>query len=206
MQKGQDELSEPWLFVGLGNPGERYRLHRHNIGYQCLSVFAQRHRLEFTKNRGEARIAEGTIREHRVILARPQTFMNESGVAVRSLLQSYRLKPSQLLVITDDLDLPIGRTRLRARGSAGGQRGLLSIIKEIGTQEFARLRVGVGRPEEEAERGVAGRRVVIDHVLRAFSPEEERLMAPVRERVADALDCVLSEGLERAMGRYNRAE
>jgi PTH1 family peptidyl-tRNA hydrolase len=142
---------------------------------------------------------------HRVILARPQTFMNESGVPVRSLLQSYRLKPDQLLVITDDLDLPIGRLRLRARGSAGGHRGLLSIITELATQEFARLRVGVGRPEEETERGLAGRRIVIDHVLRGFSDDEERLMASIRERVADALDSVLEQGLERAMDRFNRA-
>jgi PTH1 family peptidyl-tRNA hydrolase len=195
-----------WLFVGLGNPGERFRLHRHNVGYQCISLFAQRHRLEFHKTRGHSRVAEGVIAEQQVILSRPQTFMNESGIALRSLLRSYRLKPSQLLVVADDLDLPIGRIRLRARGSAGGQRGLLSIINEIGTQEFARLRVGVGRPEDEAERGLAGRRIVIDYVLRPFSEDEERMMATVRERVADALDFVLTDGLERAMGRYNQAD
>lgn len=195
-----------WLFVGLGNPGPEYRLHRHNVGYQCLNVFARRHGLDFSKSRGQSRVAEGTIGEHRVILARPQTFMNESGLAVRALLRSYGLKPSQLLVVTDDLDLPIGRIRLRARGSAGGHRGLLSIIKETGAQEFARLRVGVGRPDGEEERGLAGRRTVIAHVLRGFTPEEEALVAPVRERVADALDCLLSEGIERAMDRYNRVE
>ena len=195
-----------WLFVGLGNPGPEYRLHRHNVGYQCLSVFAGRHGLQFSRTRGQSRVSEGVIGGHHVILARPQTFMNDSGIAVRALLRSYGLKPSQLVVITDDLDLPIGRIRLRAHGSAGGQRGLLSIIKETGSQEFARLRVGVGRPQDDSQRGQAGRRTVIAHVLRGFTPEEEALMAPVRERVADALDCVLSEGLERAMDRYNRAE
>jgi len=187
-----------WLFVGLGNPGPEYRLHRHNVGYQCLNVFARRHGLDFSKSRGQSRVAEGTIGEHRVILARPQTFMNESGLAVRALLRSYGLKPSQLLVVTDDLDLPIGRIRLRARGSAGGHRGLLSIIKETGTQEFARLRVGVGRPK--------GRMSTPDHVLQDFSKSEQEGLPFVLQKAAKAALTFADEGIVAAMNAYNSKE
>ncbi len=183
------------LIVGLGNPGEDYADHRHNVGFMCVDVLAGRHGLAFRRSRHRALVAEGAIGGRQVALAKPLTFMNASGQAVASLMRWYRLPLSQLLVIYDDLDLPLGRLRLRPSGSSGGHRGLQSIIEHLGSSDFPRLRIGIGRdPTMDPAK----------YVLSPFQPEEMPLVRKVLETAADALEAMLAEGLERAMNRFNR--
>jgi PTH1 family peptidyl-tRNA hydrolase len=189
------------LIVGLGNPGSEYAGSRHNVGFACLQVLAKRHRLTFDAGRSRARIARGTIQGSPVVLARPQTYMNLSGQAVHGLMQWLRIGPGRLLVVHDDLDLPVGRIRLRPGGSAGGHRGMLSVIQQVGTSDFPRLRVGIGRPASDAANHGAGD--AIDHVLSEFDSGERPLMRAAYERAADAMECLLAEGLEAAMNRFN---
>lgn len=183
------------LIVGLGNPGREYARNRHNVGYQIVSLLAKAHGLRFDKRRGKARLALGSIGEQAVILARPRTFMNESGKAVARLVTFYQIEPADLLVILDDLDLPIGRIRLRPAGGSGGHKGLASIIERLGRSDFPRLRVGIGRPP--------GKMDPADYVLEDFSEEQEEVMVEVRERAAAAVECWLKEGIEAAMNRFN---
>ena len=182
------------LIVGLGNPGPEYSGSRHNVGFQCVRWLAKKHGLSFDGTRAHARIAQGAILGNPVVLARPQTFMNLSGQAVKGLQQWLRLTPAELVVIHDDLDLPLGRLRLRPGGSAGGHRGMRSIIDSLGTQDFARLRVGIGRPEGND---------AIDYVLGDFTAAERQIMAESYARAAEAVECILTEGMEAAMNRFN---
>lgn len=185
------------LIVGLGNPGEEYARSRHNVGFRCLALLAQRHRLGFREKRAHARIASGLVAGRSVVLARPYTFMNRSGTAVAPLLRWLGLPPERLLVIYDDLDLPVGTIRLRPRGSAAGHRGMLSIIAALGTEDFPRLRIGIGRPEDP-------RVDPVEYVLQPFTAREEEAFAPILSRAADAVECYLREGLAVAMDRFNR--
>lgn len=182
------------LIVGLGNPGEEYAASRHNVGFQCVRTLAKKHHLEFDKKRANARIAQGIILAQPVVLARPQTYMNLSGQSVLGLSQWLGITPADLLVIYDDLDLPLGKIRLRPGGSAGGHRGMRSIIASLGAEEFARLRVGIGRPEGNE---------AIDYVLGHFTAAERQVMHETYARVAEAVECILTDGLEAAMNRYN---
>ncbi|MBA3534564.1 MAG: aminoacyl-tRNA hydrolase [Ardenticatenales bacterium] len=183
------------LIVGLGNPGTKYTKHRHNIGFQVLDVLAARHSLSFDKTQSEARIAVGTIQEHKVLLAKPQSYMNDSGRPVRTLLNFYKIPLSHLIVVYDDLDLPLGRIRLRPQGSAGGQRGVKSMIQLLGTDVFSRVRVGIGRPPGQMDPAA--------YVLQDFSAEQEEEMAITRQKAADALETWLAEGIEVAMNSHN---
>ena len=187
-----------WLFVGLGNPGPEYRLHRHNVGYQCLNVFARRHGLDFSKSRGQSRVAEGTIGEHRVILARPQTFMNDSGRAVGKLLDRYSLEPEDLIVVYDDVDLPLGKIRVRAKGGPGTHNGMRSIVREIG-EGFPRVRCGVA----PADAGAEMPRDLADHVLTPFEADERDAAEAMVVRAAEAVEVAIRDGLEAAMSRWN---
>ncbi len=184
-----------WLIVGLGNPGRRYARHRHNIGFRCLDRLAARHGLTFDRVQNRALLATGRIADRAVVLAKPQTFMNESGRAVAPLVRAYHVPLERLLVVYDDLDLPPGTIRLRPEGGSGGHRGMRSIIEALGSQDFPRLRVGIGRPP--------GRMAPADYVLQDLSPEEEERFDRVCERVAEAIHCWLTEGIVLAMSRYN---
>ncbi len=185
-----------YLIVGLGNPGEQYAKNRHNVGFQCLKYLADRHRLVFSEKQSKARIAGGMIAGQRVVLAKPFTFMNASGQAVAPLVRWHKLDVKrELLVVYDDLDLPFGTLRLRASGSAGGQNGMKSIIEQLGTQEFARLRVGIGRPPS----GWDSR----DHVLGNWSRAEAQVLPELYARVADAIEVFVAEGIIAAMNRFN---
>lgn len=183
------------LIVGLGNPGPKYAATRHNVGWHVLDVLAARHNLAFSKTEKKALTATGQIAGQRALLAKPQTFMNLSGEAVRSLVDFYKVDLARLLLIADDLDIPLGTLRLRPAGSAGGQRGLASVIQHLGTQDFSRLRVGIGRPP--------GRMDPAAYVLQPFTGDEVILAREATERAADAVELWLREGVEAAMSRFN---
>ena len=185
-----------WLIVGLGNPGEEYAKTRHNIGFQCLKELARRHSLQFDRKIAKSRVAEGRIEGQRVALAKPFTYMNVIGQAVVGLRQWYKIDAErELLVIYDDLDLPFGALRLRERGSAGTHNGMKSLIGQLGSQVFPRIRVGIGQgpPGRDAAKYVLGR----------FTREEEAALPEIHARVADAAEMILREGFAAAMNRYN---
>jgi len=190
------------IIAGLGNPGLFYSNNRHNIGFMCVNEFAKQHRISLDKKKGSARIGTGEISGEEVVLARPQTFMNASGEAVCYLVERYKIKPEDLVVIHDDIDLPLGRIRIRQGGSAGGHNGIKSIIGCLETQDFIRVKIGVGRPDGTRDR----QDEVISHVLSGFSAEEKRIINPVISRVSDALELLIAEGLQAAMNKYNRVE
>lgn len=185
-----------YLIVGLGNPGVRYARNRHNVGARCVSRLAAVHGLAFARRQKNARVAQGTIGGCPVLLAIPQTFMNESGRAVAPLARFYRVPTENLLVIYDDLDLPPGSLRLRPEGSSGGHRGMRSVIEHLGTQAFPRLRIGIGRPPGQMDPA--------DYVLQDFSSEEDAIIEEAIERAVAAIQTWLTEGLEKAMSLYNR--
>ena len=183
------------LIVGLGNPGRDFARHRHNVGFRCVNAFARRHHLAFSRSQCRARVARGVVAGEEVVLARPQTFMNLSGLAVAGLVKALRITPKDLLVLYDDLDLLLGSVRLRPGGSAGGHHGMESIIAALGSRDFPRLRVGIGRPSGGD---------VVSYVLDDFSPEEDREVEKAVATAVEAAECYLEEGLEEAMNRFNR--
>jgi peptidyl-tRNA hydrolase, PTH1 family len=185
------------LIVGLGNPGAEYAQTRHNAGFTLVERLAQRWQAGWTNERKfNARVARAEREGVRVLLCQPQTFMNLSGEAVGALASFYRVAlPSGLLVVVDDADLPLGEIRLRAGGGSGGHHGLESIEQHLGTNEFARLRLGIGR--------AAGAREITDHVLGRFDAAEAGLMEKVLGRAADQVECWLAAGVEKAMNQFN---
>lgn len=183
------------LVVGLGNPGREYARTRHNVGFQIVTQLAERHGLSFSRMQHQALVAAGRVGDVRVVLAKPQMWMNESGKAVGPLARFYKVEPARLLVVYDDLDIPAGTVRLRSEGGSGGHKGMRSIIERMGTQDFPRLRVGIGRPP--------GRMDPVDYVLLPFSRDEEALMSETRERAVSAIECFLAEGTGAAMNKFN---
>ncbi|HEY76574.1 MAG TPA: aminoacyl-tRNA hydrolase [Thermoflexia bacterium] len=188
---------ETYLIVGLGNPGPHYARNRHNTGFRCLRRLAKAHGLEF-RSRKRARVASGTIAGRSVLLVRPRTFMNESGQAVAPLVRFHQVPLDRLLVIYDDMDLPLGTLRLRPKGGSGGHRGMQSIIDALGSPDFPRLRIGIGRPPEGMDPA--------DYVLQDFSPEEEPVIEEALERAVAAVETWLTEGIDEAMSRFNTVE
>jgi PTH1 family peptidyl-tRNA hydrolase len=193
------------LIVGLGNPGTQYAGTRHNLGFMCLSRFAKAHGISFDKKMGDARTGQGVVEGVSVVLARPQTFMNNSGRAVRQLLDKLKLTPAEMLVVHDDLDLPAGRIRLRLNGGPGGHRGIQSIIATIGTRDFNRLRIGIGRPPRLPGE-TTSETEIIDYVLQDFDREERLIIDKALDRACDAIEAYLTEGMEAAMNRFNQAD
>lgn len=190
------EKNRPYLIVGLGNPGPEYHHNRHNVGFMVLDRLVEELGVSFSKMKMEAFFTRARYKGQRVILAKPQTYMNQSGRAVRSLLRFYKIPLERLLVVYDDVDLPLDSLRLRPNGSAGGQKGVKSVIEKLGTKEFARLRVGVGRPP--------GRMTVSSYVLKVFSSKERDVLPFI---LGDAVQAVLTfivEGIHQAMTQYNR--
>ena len=178
------------LIVGLGNPGSRYERTRHNLGFMAADAYVARHHDRFRRSRF------GPVAEvNRVFVLKPQTYMNLSGEAVGPFCRFYRLDPAEIVVLVDDLDLPLGTIRLRASGSSGGHNGLKSIAQALGTEEFPRLRMGISRPPESIS--------VIDWVLMRFSPSEQPLLAQVIDRAVDTLTTLVTDGIENAMSRHN---
>jgi len=185
------------LIVGLGNPGSEYAAHRHNIGFRVVDALASAHGLTFVRQkRARARVAEGELDGRPVLLAKPQTFMNLGGKAVARLSRAHEIPPERILVVYDDLDLPLGRLRLRSEGGTGGHKGMRSIIDLLGSRSFPRLRVGIDRPP--------GNMDPADYVLQPFDEEQSLILKDVVARAAAAIECWLAEGIMPAMDRFNR--
>jgi PTH1 family peptidyl-tRNA hydrolase len=191
------------LIVGLGNPGFIYARNRHNIGFMCISHLAKAHDIRFDKTQGHARTGLGKVGGHKALLARPQTFMNTSGEAVSRLARKFNIGPADLLVIHDDLDLPLGKIRLRLGGSSGGHKGIDSITNHLGTQDFYRVRVGIGRPDIGEVPAADKEAAVIAYVLSDFTAEEKKIIDKAIPEVSQAIECLLSKGLEAAMNKFN---
>jgi PTH1 family peptidyl-tRNA hydrolase len=183
------------LIIGLGNPDRRYRQTRHNVGWEVVDRLGRRLGVAVDQEDGWAIVGSGTVGRRRVLLAKPQTYVNLSGTAVADLRRRHRVKLEDLVVVVDDLDLPLGRLRLRPGGSHGGHNGLRSIIDALGSDAFPRLRVGIGRPPEGMDPA--------QFVLTPFTTEERAAMDPALERAAEAIETVVREGLQAAMNRFN---
>lgn len=188
---------EPWhLIVGLGNPGAEYAKTRHNAGFMLADLLAQRWSGQWkSEKRFQARLAKVEPEKRSVLLCEPQTYMNASGEAVGALVKFYQLPPANLLVAVDDADLPLGEIRLRPAGSSGGHHGLESIEGHLGTREFARLRLGIGRTD--------ARREITGHVLGRLNTGEMAALETVLTRAADQVECWLAHGLQKAMSQFN---
>lgn len=195
-----DELltTQRRIIVGLGNPGKEYARTRHNAGFQVIDRLAEKHNLKFSKMMNHAIVAVGEVDGGKVVLVKPQTFMNESGAAVGPIVKFYKTPPAGLLVIYDDLDLPVAQIRMRKFGGSGGHNGMKSIIARVGTENFPRLRVGIGRP--------TGRMDPMDYVLEPFSKADLELMQITYDRAVDGIERWLRDDIERVMNVVNVGE
>jgi peptidyl-tRNA hydrolase, PTH1 family len=196
-RKNQEEIEPeaPFLIIGLGNPGREYRVTRHNIGFMVIDEFASKIDCKLIKVQNKAIVGIGKAGKQRVILAKPQTFMNLSGQAVAGLKHFYKVDDSHLIVAHDDADLDFGQIRMRPGGGSAGQKGVASIIEKLGTQEFARLRMGIGRPPGQMDAAA--------FVLQPFSKADQEFLSEFLNRGAEALQTYIADGLETAMNRFN---
>lgn len=187
----------PQLIVGLGNPEPKYDKTRHNIGFDAVDALARTWQISWSENRRfQAFVGEGrSPKGNKIYLLKPLTYMNRSGQAIRAVTDWYKLPPESVLVIYDDMDLSVGRIRLRLLGSAGGHNGMKSAIAHLGTQNFPRLRIGIGKSTPDKE--------TVSYVLGKFSPDETQIMPQVIQLVVDAVELALKQGVEKAMSLYN---
>ena len=192
----RDSGGAAWLIVGLGNPGEKYENTRHNVGFQVIDELAERQGRPVQRLKFKALTGLLTIGGEKALVMKPVTYMNLSGEAVRPAADFYKLPPERILVISDDVALAAGRLRIRAKGSAGGHNGLKSIIQHLGTDQFPRIRVGVGeKPHPDYD--------LADWVLGRPQGEDKKAIDAAVKRAADAVECILTQGLERGMGKFN---
>lgn len=188
-------LDNTFLIVGLGNPGREYRDNRHNVGFMLIDRIAVRLNARGMKVQSKAIVMDAKYEERKLILAKPQTFMNLSGRSVQGLAQFYKVPFTNLMILSDDLDIPFGAIRIRASGGPGGQRGLGSILEQLGTKDIPRLRIGIGRPP--------GRMDPAAYVLQDFSRDEMKLLSEVLDHGADAVLAFVTHGLNKAMNDFN---
>lgn len=195
-RKPKPPIAPPeWLIVGLGNPGPEYARTRHNLGFAVVDELARRHGIRVDQRKHRAVYGVGEVRGTVVVIAKPMTFMNLSGQAVAPLARSYGLGPDRVLVVSDDLDLEVGRVRMKPKGGAGGHNGHKSIIAALGTQEYPRLKIGVGKGSE-----------AVEHVLGGFRPDERAAIDAAIVQAADGVETLLTEGLDIAISRTNSAD
>jgi PTH1 family peptidyl-tRNA hydrolase len=185
-----------FLVAGLGNPGEQYATTPHNLGFLVVDRLAARHGIRMTRKECQALVGQGTIGGQTVLLAKPQTYMNLSGVAIKPLLQKNELSPAGLILVYDELDLPWGSLRVKPRGSAAGHNGISDVIAKLGTSEFPRLRVGV-HPGHPITSGV-------DYLLSRFTRQQTESLDELLDQGADAVESVIAEGVEKSMTKFNR--
>jgi PTH1 family peptidyl-tRNA hydrolase len=184
------------VVVGLGNPGSRYHQTRHNVGYAVIDLLAESPRASRFQGRFQAQVAELLEEPHKVLLVKPETFMNLSGRCVRAVLDFYQVEPADLLVVCDDVNLPLGKLRVRARGTHGGHNGLRDIQNHLGTTEYPRLRIGVGAPKDDKDD-------MVDYVLGRFRPAEKPIIEEAVQIAAQAVAHWIHQGVEACMNRYN---
>ena len=188
-------MVENILVIGLGNPGREYRETRHNVGFMLLDRLALKLKTRFTRLQSRALVASATYAERKIILAKPQTFMNISGQSVQGLVHFYKLPLNNLLIVHDDLDLPLGTIRIRPDGGSAGQKGMTSILERLGTEDFPRLRLGIGRPP--------GQMQAPDYVLQEFSNSDLTIISETLDRAVEAVLIFAVGGLDDAMNKYN---
>jgi PTH1 family peptidyl-tRNA hydrolase len=191
------------LIVGIGNPGREYAHTRHNVGFWCVNRLGRRYSVQLKTHTSLVTMGEGTIEGNKVILAKPRTYVNLSGEAVAALVRRYKVSPGEVLVICDSLDLPVGAVRVRAQGSHGGHKGLQSIIQRLGVDDFPRIRIGIGRPVVDGEPSWDPE-VIAGYVLSDPPVQERRALDEAVAQAIDAVACMVTEGLEAAMNRFNR--
>ncbi|MDY3908939.1 MAG: aminoacyl-tRNA hydrolase [Eubacterium sp.] len=184
-----------YLIVGLGNPGTEYAATRHNIGFDMVTYLCDKYNIPLRSREGKAVVGKGMIEGQKIMLAQPQTYMNLSGESVRALMDYYKLSEDELIVIYDDISLEVGQIRVRPKGSAGGHNGIKNIIAHLGTQEFARIKIGVGAKPDGGD--------LVKHVLGRFSREEDGMIRDVFALADEALCAILTEGVESAMNKVN---
>lgn len=185
------------LLIGLGNPGIQYQNTRHNAGFDVVDAFCEKHSLTLNKNKYKAIFGDGTVLGKKVLVAKPQTFMNLSGEAVSAIVNFYKIPLDRILVVSDDISLAPGKMRIRTKGSAGGQNGLKNIIEHLSTDGFARIKMGIGdRPDRESD--------LANWVLGRMSAEERELFDKAKENAVKAIETILRDGVDSAMNRYNR--
>ncbi|HAK37197.1 MAG TPA: aminoacyl-tRNA hydrolase [Nitrospina sp.] len=178
-------MSKAYLIIGLGNPGPRYELTRHNIGFLVADNLAEKYRVKLARNKHKALYGEGEIGGCQVMIAKPMTYMNNSGQAVKSLVSALKILPKQVLVVHDDIDLPLGKIKMKTKGGDAGQKGIRSITERLGTDQFFRVRVGIGRPEDPDD--------IVDYVLTAFTEGETQLLNEVVEEAVRKVEETLAE-------------
>ena len=184
-----------YLIVGLGNPEPEYSRTRHNMGFDVINKVADKHQITVNKNKFDAIYGKGNIGEREVILVKPQTYMNLSGRAVIQYMHFFKVKESELIVIYDDVDIEKGSIKIRKKGSAGTHNGMKSVIQEIGTEEFVRIRIGIGKPEFDGD--------MINHVLQKVQQEEYQKLEEGIQQAAEAVDSILQNGIDHAMNKFN---
>lgn len=193
-KKAPEPISIEWVIVGLGNPGPEYSGTRHNVGFDLIDALSESYRIKIDKAKHKARIGVGKIDDVGVVLVKPMTYMNVSGQAVAPILKEYGIQPANLLVISDDLDMNVGRVRLKPKGSAGGHNGHKSIMQSLGTQDYPRLKIGI-HSERRSE--------TVDFVLSKFSPEERVDIQDAIKKSVKGIKVLVSEGLERGLNALN---
>ena len=191
------------LIIGLGNPGSIYAGNRHNIGFRCINHLARLHSISMKGHQCQSQVGSGKIAGVEVLLAKPKTFVNLSGEAVGRLMRKYKIQVNDLIVICDDLDLSLGRLRLRPNGSAGGHKGINSIISALGSKDFCRIKVGIGRPTEEDGTAITDEEVIVNYVLSDFTPREDDIIKSSIAQVAGAIQSILADGITPTMNKFN---
>ena len=185
-----------YIIAGLGNPTKEYEKTRHNAGFDAIDVLAEKHGIQITERKHKAFCGTGFIGGERVLLAKPQTFMNASGESLREAADFYKIRPEQVIVIYDDISLRVGQLRIRTKGSAGGHNGIKSIIAHLGSQDFPRIKIGIGAKPDRMD--------LADYVLSRFSQTDRQMMEDAFQDAADAVEFMLADGADAAMNRYNR--
>lgn len=190
-------ITPEWIVVGLGNPGAQYKGTRHNVGFEVIDQLAERHKIKLDKSKHNSRYGLGMIGSVPVLLMKPLTFMNLSGRSVGPMTRDFALKPENIVVVADDLDLEVGRVRLRSKGSAGGHNGHKSLIATLATQEYPRIKIGIGS---------VNRNETIDHVLGPFTREEQVEIKDAIAKSCDGVELIVQNGIELAMNRVNPSQ
>jgi PTH1 family peptidyl-tRNA hydrolase len=191
------------LIVGLGNPGKIYARNRHNVGFRSIDYLAKLYTIGTSRRQCHAQAGTGKIADIKVVLAKPATFVNQSGAAVSCLVHSHNVVLSDLIVIHDDLDLPLGKIRIRPEGSAGGHKGMQSIISALESEDFPRIKIGIGRPMREDGTAISDEDSIVDYVLSDFTPREDDTIKAAIAQVAKAIQSILTDGVTAAMNQFN---